>query len=149
MEVLRWYWRSWKRKIWKIHLNVFGAVTFFAALIIYDGRPSSFGEWMSITGIGLIPLVYFVIYPQLRFKPSVRTLVVSSSGIETEIERKNVNIPWGDVAAIENECDYIFIERSNGNAFIVPTRAFSSVANRSEFFDFIQNAHRSTNAASR
>ena len=135
-EVWQWYWRVWRRSLWKIHLGVFAAVALASSFFIFDDMPVSLKELLIVSAIAALPLAAFVAFPMLMFKPETRTLSISSSGIATTIGKRSGNIPWTDIINVREEGDALVIQRRNLNAFVIPMRAFKTTAEKSEFADF-------------
>jgi hypothetical protein len=83
-EVSEWYWRTWRRKLWMYH--VFFAVV--ALWTVIAGRGMWPPDLLTIVyGVltGICVVLFFIVFPQIMFKPSLRTLTVNESGIETTI----------------------------------------------------------------
>ena len=77
-EIWNWYWRAWRKRLWKTHLLTFLAVGVAAmAGLSAKGRgtisPTSF---LVAPAFGLLSILWMPIYPQLRFNPQVRSLKV-------------------------------------------------------------------------
>ena len=75
----------------------------------------------------------------IRGKTAKRSLTISSEGITTEIGSLNARIPWRKVKIIAKTDRYVLISRANGNAFFIPSRAFSGPEQQAEFVTKIQN----------
>ena len=103
------------------------------------GMPSHVSSFVVVGVIGLIPLIGFVIFPMLKFKPQTRTLTVDDRGIETTIGIINASVPWKDISEVRDDGEYLIIRRTNQNAFIVPPRAFGGVEDRLEFREFVSS----------
>jgi hypothetical protein len=84
-------------------------------------------------------------WPQIRFKPSARTLKVDEKGFETVIGRRSGSRRWKDVRSVEESDGTIVITRNNNNAFIVPSRAFASEQERLEFYEAVRRFHAGSN----
>lgn len=78
-------------------------------------------------------LVFLSAWVTIRGKTSKRTLSVSPDGIATEIGLIKAQIPWGKVKSVSDASKFVLIARTNGNAFFIPNRAFSSPERRSQF----------------
>lgn len=138
-EVWRWYWQAWRRGLWRTHLLIFAAVFWAAAVAIYGGIPNRLGSFVILVLIGIVPLIGFVLFPMLKFKSQQRTLTVDNDGIETSIGSIQATIPWPEVTEVWVDGDYLVIERTNRNAFIVPARAFYDADSRVAFYEFIHS----------
>jgi YcxB-like protein len=89
----------------------------------------------SAWGVGFlcfIPLWVFV-----RSKTARRILTISRDGISTEIGRLKAQIPWDKVRTVTDTSHFVLIARTNGNAFFVPHRAFSTPDQRGTFLKSI------------
>ncbi len=138
-EVLRWYWQAWQRGLWKTHLLVFVAVAWAAAAGLYGGLPNRPASFVVVAMIGIVPLIGFAAFPMLKFKPQQRVLTVDEFGIETSVGSIQATVPWQDVAELREERNYLVIQRTNGNAFIIPPRAFDDAQSRRAFYEFVRS----------
>jgi len=137
-EITHWYWRMWRNRLWKIH-SVF-------ILMIFLFFVTSEGHWPiqdfrfleHAIYVSLFSLIFFVLFPQVKFKPQLRTLTVDENGIKTMIGHKSGTVSWSEIIEIEDTSEYISIIRKTLNAFVVPRRAFQSDADRNQFLDAIQ-----------
>ena len=131
-EVWSWYWRTWRQSLWKFHLLIF--------LAFAGGCYAASDSVILSVVVALVPVSLLPLYPQLRFKSELRTLTAGEDGIDTTIGRKHCKVPWIDVAIVkEDDAGRLFIQRKNGNAFIIPPRAFDSDAERTAFGDLIRH----------
>ena len=125
-EVWDWYWRMWCKKLWVIHVLFFLVILFFTHNFFF----------------AIIPTILLIFYPQIMFKPELRTLVVSEDGIDTTIGKKYGNRNWEQVASIEDTPAVIVIKMAKtGNALLVPQRAFISDEERNKFISSIRMWH--------
>jgi len=94
------------------------------------GASEFFATWLSVTtaAVALLPL-----WPLVRFKSDERTLTIHPGGISTKIGERGAEIRWADVRQIRDERDAVLIVSQNGNAFIVPARAFNGDVQRMAF----------------
>jgi hypothetical protein len=83
-------------------------------------------------------LVFIPIWVALRGKTATRTLTVSPDGISTEIGRLRGHVPWDKVRVVTDTPRFVLIARTNGNAFFIPDRAFTSLEHRSQFLTEIR-----------
>jgi hypothetical protein len=88
-----------------------------------------------------ICVAVFPVWPQIAFKPAVRTLTADPTGIRTSIGKREGSVKWKDVAAIQVRGTEICISGRHGNAFVVPARAFGSEADRLKFLGDIKSWH--------
>jgi hypothetical protein len=77
-----------------------------------------------------LPLMLFI-----RAKTSSRSLTISAVGISTTIGSLVGDIFWRQIGAVEEGDAFVLIARTNGNAFFIPDRAFSSPEERVKFVD--------------
>jgi len=136
-EVWQWYWRTWRRKFWKTHAVVFATVATSASLAIDESVLGGWARVGLIVAIGIIPLVVFVLFPMVKFKPQIRTLEVDEAGIVTAIADRSYTLSWEEFCDFHEDGDAFVLERHNLNAFIIPSRAFQSVEAMSNFRDFV------------
>lgn len=126
-EVWRWYWRMWARRYGAMHL-VMAVLVAFAAT---GGHSISRFLWAIVIVFPLI-VVVSAAFPQLVFKPKERTLVLSEEGWSTVVGKQAGERRWAQVERIEETGDGLIILGKEGNAMIVPPRAFDSDAQRSD-----------------
>jgi hypothetical protein len=142
-EIWRWYWRAWARPLglWRYHLLVAGSVFMLIYLLERHGQSAlrlAFASGFAALGLAL---VLFPLWPQLKFKPQIRTLSVDQQGISTKVGTWHAVIPWRDVERITPGVEAICIEGKNGNAFVVPNRAFTAPQQRVEFEEHVIRWH--------
>jgi YcxB-like protein len=75
----------------------------------------------------------------IRGKTAKRSLTVSSEGMSTEIGSLKAQIPWRKVKVIVGTDRYVLVSRANGNAFFIPSRAFSGPEHQAEFVTKIRD----------
>ena len=129
-EVWDWYWRAWRRGLWKIHVVVF--------LLILYSVGSRDGHWpiadyrFVLDGflIATAVIIAFVSFPQLMYKPQTRSLTINEDGIRTVIGPRSGKVKWAEVADIETRGEHIVITGRWGNSFLIPSRAFESDGHR-------------------
>jgi membrane protein YdbS with pleckstrin-like domain len=139
-EVWRWYWRSWRRTLWNIHLRI-GLVAFALAFLVIDaGRAPTPFSLAAATLVALGLIGFLVLYPQLRFKPELRTLTADEEGLKTAIGRRRGAIPWSKIARIAEDHGYVIVESRSGNAFIIPPRAFESERVKADLLSLARQA---------
>ena len=143
---MAWYWRMWRRQLWKIHLLLFATVVILASHLIFDGAPTSLLGVLLIASIGLVPIVGLVLFPLLKFKPQERTLSIDEQGITTTIGDISKSLPWKDIANVSVNQDNLIIQNRNLNAFIIPQRAFETDEARQGFANFV-NTHVQANGS--
>jgi hypothetical protein len=112
------------------------AVLFVALSISFF--PSK-GLTLSI-GLAFMGVAFTVLYPQLMFKPQLRTLVLDRDGLKTTIGTKSGARAWQELKSIEDVNEYLIITGKNGNTFIIPPRAFATPERRADFHSFAQSS---------
>jgi hypothetical protein len=134
-EVWRWYWRAWARAngLWRFHVRIGAAVSFGIACV--NGFTKS--GWLSAVVVGiavtLCCLVLFPLWPQIRFKPQVRTLEVDESGFRTTIGRLKGSRRWSEIGSVQDDGNTVVLTTSQGNAMLIPRRAFPAGIDRQQF----------------
>ena len=155
-ELSNWYRRSFFSPrglwgYWAITIAAIVAVTLAVEAMAHRFAPSIF----VIAGAAVLLLLsFFVLFPQATYKRLERTLIVSDRGIETTIGGVLASRSWRDVAAITDYGETIavviaggarfgpvWIRTLNGNAFVIPNRAFEDPASRSRFLEQIMAWH--------
>jgi len=143
-EIWTLYWWMWRRGLWRTHLMAFVAVGVAASLLIYRAPPPNTLGWTIVLVAALFLPALWIVYPQLRFKPQMRTLVIDARGIRTKIGSRSGTIAWSSIGRVAQVGDALIIQRKRGNAFAVPARAF---ATREAFEDFAREAQQARAAA--
>jgi hypothetical protein len=140
-EIWRWYWRQWRRWLWIFH-------AFFALVILgiaFTAQSDTFTFTPLRVFYALLAIAategFFIGFPQLAFKAQTRTFTVNETSISTKIGRQSGSVNWSQIRTIEDTQGEITIARRNGNAFIIPQRAFRSQAERTDFLSKITNWH--------
>jgi hypothetical protein len=138
-EVWTQYWRLWRQKLWRFHAALFTAIALGLLVGLSDWHLSPTAlAGVAVVG-GLLPCAGFALYPLAKFKPQMRILTIDPAGLTTSIGKSTGDVPWHDVEAITDKQGLIVIRRTNGNAFVVPDRAFASPADRAEFLRSVQD----------
>lgn len=138
-EISGFYWRLWRKRLWKMHLAIFACVVIFGSFATFGRLPSNAFEAVAITVTALITVALLALFPMLMFKRQTRILRVDHDGIVTSIGRHNKSIVWADIANVEDNGEALVIQRRNLNAFIVPARAFSTPDERLSFAEFVRS----------
>jgi hypothetical protein len=139
-EVWGWYWRAWRRRLWKIHTIAFLAV---AATVGLEAKESGGAPAACISlalALGFLSVAWMPIHPLLMFKSQTRTLEMNQDGISTVIGKLSVQRSWNDIQSVSEQDTSIIIVGRNGNAFIVPRRAFVSEEERRLFLSYAKNS---------
>jgi hypothetical protein len=142
-EVWRWYWRAWWRPLglWRHHAGIALAIA-IAWTAREPAGPFDVIRFASAFGIAVaLCLLLFPLWPQLRFKPQKRTLTIDASGFATQIGNLRGTRPWRLIRSVEDSADGIVLVGSNGNAMIVPNRAFPDPTAREAFLSDARRWH--------
>jgi hypothetical protein len=142
-EIWRWYWRAWRRPrgLWRMHLLIFALVVGSMLLNRSRRRPLTPTDLGLSAAIGLLAVAWLPLWPMIRFKPQERVLNLNEQGASTTIGSKSGTVPWSKIASIEDSGDAISVTRTNGNAFVIPNRAFSSSDERAGCLKLIREWH--------
>jgi hypothetical protein len=142
-EVWRAYWREWARfsGLWRFHVLIGLAVGFGWAdrgdLRAFSAEQFAIAALAATaTSIGLLAL-----WPQFRFKPQTRLLILNADGFTTTIGRQSAQRRWQDIARVEDHGGTILLVGKNGNAMIIPPRAFAHEADHQRCLASIQQWH--------
>lgn len=130
-ELWRAYWRAWARSrgLWRVHAGIVALAMAIAAS--YGARSADcLAAGAIVAGACLI---VFPLVPQLKFKPAERTLTIDATGWHTAIGAMSGTRPWREVRAVVDTGAVIEITGTNGNALVVPRRAFADDAARVGF----------------
>jgi hypothetical protein len=134
-EVWRWYWRAWAapKGLWMYHVVI--ALSVSAVLQLGGWGLNARRFFTAAVIIFILCVLLLPLYPQLRFKSTVRSLTIDPSGIKSTRGKQSLDCRWKDIAAIEDAGDAIVITRAgaNRNSFIIPRRAFTDDAGRTQF----------------
>jgi hypothetical protein len=156
-ERWNWYRRSFlsPRGLWGYWLVVALAISIVVLGIQTMGYPVGMSGYVIGAAVLILLLVFFVTYPQVAYNPRERTLIVSEKGIETSLGTATGKRSWQDVSSIADFGETIaiviaggtrfgpfWIRTLNGNAFIVPNRAFANPVQRAAFLEHIQAWHK-------
>lgn len=143
-EVFRWYLRLWQKTIWKVHLLMFCVPVMLIALPMLVGKkPYAPQDLLGALAVGAALVAVMWAYPLFMFKPAPRILTADESGIRTSIGKKSGMRKWADVGAVNESAEGgVIISVRNGNAFVIPPRAFYSAKIRADFVEAARNWHR-------
>jgi hypothetical protein len=142
-EIWRWYWRAWKRPagLWRFHV-IFGLVFAFIYAVLLEPGAFRLGYCLAVAAIATVAcVIFFPLWPQVRFKPAVRTLTINAEGLETAVGTVSGSRLWKDIRSIEESDGAIVITGKNKNAFVVPDRAFANSSERRQFFEAARQWH--------
>ena len=155
-ERWNWYKRSFlsPRGLWGYWLVVALVMSVVVLGIQIMGYPVGISGYVFAAAILIVLLGFFVTYPQVAYNPRERTLIVSEKGIESTVGTAVGKRAWQDVASITDYGETIaiviaggtrfgpfWIRTLNGNAFIIPNRAFANPTQRAAFLEDTQAWH--------
>jgi YcxB-like protein len=136
-ELATWYWRMWKKNLWKFHAAFI--VTSIAVVLLTAGHwPPSVMDIVRGIAVAVAVIASLILFPQIMFKPEVRTLSFDKNGLRTKIGKQSGNVPWQEIESITDSESTIVISRKNLNAFLVPQRAFQSDQERASVLSAIR-----------
>jgi hypothetical protein len=138
-EIWRWYWRSWAKPngLWLFHVLI--AVLIAISVTLRDFSAKRFAVVGAVAFV--LCVVLLSLWPQLKFKPAVRSLTIDPLGIKTTIGKLSASRTWAEISTIEDRGEDILFFGRNRNAFIIPIRAFIDVTNRREFLNDANRWH--------
>jgi hypothetical protein len=123
-EVWDWYWHAWRRGLWKTHALML--VVIFTVSVAYGSGHFNFITEVTRCVLSAFTIVVLsAVFPQIMFKPRMRTISLDGDGLHTTIGSKSGMRSWRDVRSINEWRGHIVITSKSGNAFIVPPRAFA------------------------
>jgi hypothetical protein len=157
-EIWNWYWFYWSRidglwRYWVLWLFSLIISAWAISLAMRSAFIDAAGPALLIYFLGI---AFFVIFPQLAYKPSVRSITISTDGINTSRAGITARRSWGDISSITVRDGYtalvvaggiqfwpfpVWLRSRTGNAFIIPDRAFADDAGRDTFRRTIQSWH--------
>ena len=135
-EIWRWYWQTWRRQLWKIHAAILVLTVFLLVVSVRRGGNDTERDLIVIATGGALILAWFVLHPQVMYKPQRRSLLIDAAGISTTIGPRSGQRRWNEISTVSDAGDAIVIQVRNGNAFIVPNRAFTSSEQREGLLAF-------------
>ncbi len=119
-----------------------GALVAAAVIVRPDAAPFEIRQFVAIAAVVTTGCVVLLpLWPQLQYKPSLRTLTIDPDGWSTTIGARSGSIAWSEVRSIEEAGDAVVIIGANRNSLIVPFRAFTSDAHRMEFLNAARAWH--------
>jgi hypothetical protein len=129
------YWRAWARPagLWRTHVAI--GVMLAAMSAILHGLDSI--DWRSFLKVAISGTVGCVlvlpVWPQLMYKPQLRTLEVDETGYTTAIGSERGRREWWEIHAIEEREGAIVMTTRQENALLIPSRAFRNIDDRIRF----------------
>lgn len=142
-EVWRWYWQAWAKPagLWRFQVLV-GLIVAIAVTLPYIGTATVASQFLSTALVAIFTVMFIsCCWPQIKYKSQQRKLSIDQVGITTEIGKLREEIPWEKIKNVAQQADTLIITGKNGNAFIVPNRAFTSSVQRDEFLQAAQAWH--------
>jgi hypothetical protein len=142
-EIWRSYWRAWKRPagLWRFHV-MFGVLFAFVFAALLEPGAFRLGYFLTVAVIVTVAcIVFFPLWPQLRFKSAVRTLTINAEGLVTAVGTVSGSRSWKDIRSIEESDGAVVITGNNKNVFVVPERAFANSSERQQFFEAAREWH--------
>jgi hypothetical protein len=142
-EVWRWYWRAWARPagLWRFHVLLGVAAALASAAVQGFARIGWSDIAVDVTVCTTICTVLLSLWPQLNFKPQVRTLEVDEAGYRTVIGRHKGERPWPEIQSIHDGGETVVLMTRQGNAMLIPRRAFVGAPDRGQFVADIKRWH--------
>lgn len=130
-EVWRWYWQAWRQRLWKVHVVAALVLSLLMPGLKAAGHYAGWAVWF----VALLPVVIALgaLFPQVMFKRAERTLTVDARGWSTRVGRASGARTWAEVASIADEAGGVILTGTNGNALIIPERAFADASARQQF----------------
>lgn len=91
--------------------------------------------------VALVIILSIPVFSFVTAKTQKRKLSITTEGIDTQIGSQSGRIAWKSVDSIIVTHDRIFITGKTANAFIIPSRAFISDAQRDKFIELAIEYH--------
>jgi len=121
--------------LWRVHV-LLGFTCAFVFTLLRNQK--SFDLPFFLVAAAIYTLTFIILlplWPQIRFKPTVRSLTINSQGVTASIGKISGSRAWTDVRSVDDRDGSVVITGKNKNAFIVPDRAFASDLRRREFYE--------------
>jgi hypothetical protein len=141
-EIWRWYWRAWAGPagFWRFHL--FSGAVVALILTVLDRSPFNWSLLLvRIVVCTACLTVLLPLWPQIMFKPQVRTLEVDDSGFRTAVGRHRAARLWSEIRSLHDDGETIVLTGRNGNSMLIPRRAFEDAASRAIFLSDAKRWH--------
>lgn len=136
-EIWNCYWsRWWNGGLYWFHLQLFLIISIGFLYFDYKYGVVSVNTFIKSVAAFVGTFTFMVLYPQLMYKPQIRTLAINENGIHTQIAKYDKVIPWLEVSSLENSDGYIKISGRNKNTMLIPERAFSDVTEMQTFYEY-------------
>jgi hypothetical protein len=122
---------------------MFGVLFAFFFAVLLEPGPFRLGYFLTVAAIVTVAcVVFFPLWPQLRFKSAVRTLTINVEGLVTAVGTVSGSRLWKDIRSIDESDGSIVITGNNKNAFVVPERAFANSSDRQQFLEAARQWHK-------
>ena len=143
LEVWRWYWRAWARPagLWRTHLGLGVSAAAGASVVQGWARMDWLFIVVDVTVCTAVLMVLLPLWPQLKFKSQVRTLEVDERGYRTVIGGRTGERTWSEIQSVQDDGETVILTTRQGNAILVPRRAFAGVVDRGQFVADIRRWH--------
>ncbi|MBB3226043.1 hypothetical protein FHW69_000633 [Luteibacter sp. Sphag1AF] len=123
-EIWRMYWRVWRKKLWVTHVIAAAG----AAWLCSNNTLMSMAVWFAVW----LPIVVACLaaFPQIMFKSQERMLELTPDGWSSTIGSRSGSMSWKAIRGLADTPEGLVIVSANGNAMVVPQRAFTDVSHR-------------------
>jgi hypothetical protein len=108
------------------------------AASLMSGRWPRAGEIVFDLIVGVVLVAVMLLRARARTKSDERVLSIGPEGIHTTIGKRSADLPWTRIASVDVTSEHIFITGKNANGFAIPSRAFASQVERTEFLDAME-----------
>ena len=139
-EVWKWYYRAWRRDLWKFHAVVVAVVSFVATFLLSGDAEPSLPTMLAGLALGFLSVAWMPAIPMLLFQPQARSVEIDQDGISTTIDGESFRRTWRDIDTISEEDGYIILLGTKGSAFLIPPRAFQTPDEQQRFLSFALEA---------
>lgn len=155
-EIWMWYWWAWRqpRGLWSYWVAIGALIAACCYFFRTVERPSTATDVVASLAVAFAICAFFILYPQLMYKGRERVLQVSAAGIDASVGTMSSHRDWQDIASIIDRDAFIaavvaggipfglfWLRTRNGNAFIIPNRAFESASERVAFLQQARSWH--------
>src|SRR5262249_19777485 len=96
---------------------------------------------VDVTVCTAICMAMLPLWPQLNFKSQVRTLEVNEAGFRTVIGRQKAERLWTQIQSIRDDGETVVLTTLQGNAMLIPSRAFAGAPDCDRFVADIKRWH--------
>jgi hypothetical protein len=136
-DVWRWYWRTWRKKLWPLHVALSVGVAWLVAQS--TSQPLVSVEALAVAGGSLIAIVGLSsALSQAMFKSATRKLVVDVNGWSTVVGNKTGSRSWAEVESLSEEANHVVLTGKDWNALLIPKSAFDSDEHMRRFIESVR-----------